>query len=65
MARYSISAAGGRHVNLGAFICPRRAALAWDYEARRRGRPRSDLNFPMERPAAEEVCTPRAAIAWA
>ncbi len=62
MARYSMSAAGCRHVNLGAFICPRRAALAWDCEARRRGRPSSDLNFPAERPTAEEVCAARVAL---
>jgi hypothetical protein len=56
MARYSQSAVGSRHANLGAFLCPRRAALAWDHEARRRGRPDCDLNFPEERPTAEEVC---------
>jgi len=55
MARYSLSKKGEKHVNLGAFLEAKHAALAFDAEARRRGRPDSALNFPNEHPTDDQI----------
>eukprot|EP00956_Cyclotella_meneghiniana_P038875 scaffold161457_cov20-Cyclotella_meneghiniana.AAC.1 len=55
MARYSIAHNGGKHKNLGAFTEEKHAALAFDAEARRQGRPASDLNFPNEFATEEDI----------
>ena len=48
-------AAGLKNIILGTFLDEKWAALAWDAEARRRGRPDKDLNFSRLRPSATEI----------
>ena len=55
MSRYSLAHKGEKHINLGAFADEKQAALAWDVEARRQGRPDSDLNFPGEKATEAEI----------
>lgn len=55
MARYTLSHKGEKNVNLGAFDDARHAALAFDAEARKRGRPDKDLNFPDEHPTDAQI----------
>jgi hypothetical protein len=55
MARYSVSQKGEKHINLGAFVDANHAALAFDAEARRRGRLDTHLNFPNLHPSDAEI----------
>lgn len=55
MARYSMAHKGEKHINLGAFTEGKHAALAFDAEARRQGRPDCDLNFPDEKATEAEI----------
>ena len=55
MARYSLAHKGAKNINLGAFETAEYAAMAFDFEARKRGRPEGDLNFPNEHPAEEQI----------
>jgi len=55
MARYTLAHRGEKNINLGSFENARHAALAFDAEARKRGRPNKDLNFPDEHPTAAQI----------
>jgi hypothetical protein len=55
MACYSVSQKGEKHINLGAFLDANHAALAFDAEARRRGRLDTHLNFPDLHPSDAEI----------
>jgi hypothetical protein len=55
MARYTLSHRGEKNINLGSFDDARYAALAFDAEARKRGRPGGDLNFPGEHPSDSQI----------
>ena len=55
MARYSLAHKGEKHINLGAFAEAEYAAMAFDAEARKRGRPDSHLNFPEEHPTEAQI----------
>jgi hypothetical protein len=55
MARYSLTHAGEKHINLGAFVDAKHAAFAFDAEARRRGRLDTQLNFPDLHPSEAEI----------
>lgn len=56
-AQYSFVGKGQKTVtiNLGTFCDAKQAALAFDAEARGRGRPDSHLNFPDESPSMEQI----------
>jgi hypothetical protein len=49
------NAKGEKNINLGAFIDAKHAALAFNAEARRRGRPDTHLNFPKLHPCEAEI----------
>jgi hypothetical protein len=55
MARYTLSQKGEKNINLGAFVDAKHAALAFDAEARRRGRADAQLNFPGLHPSDAEI----------
>jgi Ring finger domain/AP2 domain len=55
MARYTLSHKGEKNINLGAFETAEYAAMAFDFEARKRGRPECDLNFPDKHPTEEQI----------
>jgi hypothetical protein len=55
MARYTLSQKGEKNINLGAFVDAKHAALAFDAEARRRGRKDAQLNFPDLLPSDAEI----------
>jgi Zinc finger, C3HC4 type (RING finger)/AP2 domain len=55
MARYTLSQKGEKNINLGAFETAEYAAMAFDFEARKRGRPECDLNFPENHPTEEQI----------
>jgi hypothetical protein len=55
MSRYTLAQRGEKNINLGAFVSAKYAALAFDAEARRRGRPDAHLNFPDLHPSDTEI----------
>jgi hypothetical protein len=55
MARFSLAHMGEKNMNLGAFVDAKHAALAFDAEARRRGRLDAHLNFPDQHPSDAEI----------
>jgi hypothetical protein len=55
MARYTLAHKGEKNLNLGAFVDAKHAALAFDAEARRRGRADAQLNFPDLHPSDAEI----------
>jgi hypothetical protein len=55
MARYSQCTNGKKHINLGAFLDARHAALAFDHEARKQDRKREILNFPDETVSVDQI----------
>jgi hypothetical protein len=55
MSRYTLTHRGEKNINLGAFVDAKHAALAFDAEARRRGRPDAHLNFPNLHPTEAEI----------
>lgn len=55
MARYSQCTNGKKHINLGAFLDARHAALAFDHEARKQDRKREILNFPDETVTDDQI----------
>lgn len=55
MARYSHHEEGKKHTNLGAFLEAKHAALAFDLEARKQGRPSESLNFPNQTVSEEQI----------
>jgi hypothetical protein len=55
IARYSLAHKGEKNRNLGTFADAKHAALAFDAEARRRGRLDAHLNFPDLHPSDAEI----------
>ena len=55
MARYTLSHRGEKNINLGAFVDAKHAALSFDAEVRKRGRPDAHLNFPDLHPSDTEI----------
>jgi AP2 domain/Zinc finger, C3HC4 type (RING finger) len=55
VAQYSLAHKGEKNVYLGFFKSAEHAAMAFDFKARKRGRPECDLNFPYEHPTEEQI----------